>query len=212
VNAGEHVYCLAADSTCDETFYHRYLAGSTIGWFNNWRGTNINLKVYFINNSSRRDYVSREPASILTSFESIFQCRPEATAELSQPSKQTPRRMAISRASLDSIPTSFASVSVETPNDPLPNKLKAISQAGFRAIELGFPDLVSFASTYHKKEIKEDDYDSLCSVGVEVRKLCTACNLGIMKEELSQKFQESLEELSRTIPKDKIYLLQISDG
>jgi sugar phosphate isomerase/epimerase len=31
-------------------------------------------------------------------------------------------------------------------------------------------------------------------------------------DELSQKFQESPEELSRTIPKDKIYLLQISDG
>lgn len=88
--------------------------------------------------------------------------------------------MAISRASLDSIPTSFASVSVGTPNDPLPKKLKAISQAGFRAIELGFPDMVSFASTYHKKEIKEDDYDSLCSAGVAVRKLCTANNLGIM--------------------------------
>lgn len=89
-------------------------------------------------------------------------------------------RMAISRASLDSIQASFASVSVGTPNDHLPTKLEAISQAGFSAIELGFPDLVSFASTYHKKEIKEDDYDSLCSAGVEVRKLCTAKNLRIM--------------------------------
>lgn len=95
-------------------------------------------------------------------------------------SKQASRRTAISRASLDSIPTAFAFVSVGTSNDPLPNKLKAISQAGFRAIELGFLDLVSFASTYHKKGIKEDDYDSLCSAGVEVSKLCTACNLGII--------------------------------
>lgn len=66
--------------------------------------------------------------------------------------------MATSRASLNSIPNSFASVSVGTPNDPLPDKLKAISAAGFQAIELGFPDLVSFASSNHKREIKEDDY------------------------------------------------------
>ncbi len=84
------------------------------------------------------------------------------------------------RASLDSIPTSFASVSLGTPKDPLPDKLKAISMAGFKAIELGFPDLVSFASTHHKKEIQEDDYENLCSAGVEVKKLCAYHNLGIM--------------------------------
>jgi len=88
--------------------------------------------------------------------------------------------MAISRSSLDSIPTSFASVSLGTPEDPLPDKLKAISAAGFQAIELGFPDLQSFASKYHKREIKDDDYDSLCSAGVEVKKLCKSHNLDIM--------------------------------
>jgi sugar phosphate isomerase/epimerase len=88
--------------------------------------------------------------------------------------------MAISRASLDSIPTSFASVSLGTPNDPLPDKLKAISAAGFQGIELGFPDLVSFASKHHKREIKEDDYENLCSAGVAVRKLCAANKLEIM--------------------------------
>jgi hypothetical protein len=46
--------------------------------------------------------------------------------------------MAIFRASLDSIPISFASVSVGTPGDSLPIKVKAISTAGFQAIELGF--------------------------------------------------------------------------
>ena len=88
--------------------------------------------------------------------------------------------MAISRASLNSIPTSFASVSVGMPNDPLPDKLKAISAAGFQGIELGFPDLVSFSSTYHRRMIKEDDYESLCSAGVAVRKLCAAYKLEIM--------------------------------
>lgn len=88
--------------------------------------------------------------------------------------------MPISRSSLNSIPTSFTSVSVGTPSDPLESKLLAISSAKFQAIELGFPDLLSFASSFHKKEIKEDDYDSLCSAGEEVKKLCKKYNLGIM--------------------------------
>lgn len=88
--------------------------------------------------------------------------------------------MAISPESLAQIPASFASVSVGTSSTPLPSKLAAISSAGFTAIELGFPDLLSFASTFHKKEIKENDYDSLCSAGTEVKKLCEKNNLGIM--------------------------------
>jgi sugar phosphate isomerase/epimerase len=35
---------------------------------------------------------------------------------------------------------------------------------------------------------------------------------GISKEDLEQKFQQSLDNLSRTVPKDKIYLLQVSDA
>lgn len=35
---------------------------------------------------------------------------------------------------------------------------------------------------------------------------------GLSKLDLEAKFQQSMEELSRTIPKDKIYLLQISDA
>jgi sugar phosphate isomerase/epimerase len=88
--------------------------------------------------------------------------------------------MSISRSSLDSIPTSFATVSVGTPDDALEDKLKAISGAGFQAIELGFPNLVSFAAKHHKKEIKENDYDSLCSAGTEVKALCKKYNLDIM--------------------------------
>jgi hypothetical protein len=79
---------------------------------------------------------------------------------------------------LDSIPTSFASVSVGARNDPLPDELRATSAAGFRAIELGFPDLVYFASSHHKREIKEDDYDNLRAAGVGVRKLCATNKLG----------------------------------
>jgi sugar phosphate isomerase/epimerase len=88
--------------------------------------------------------------------------------------------MAISRASLDLIPTSFVSVSVGTPYDPLPDKLRAISAAGFQAIELSFPDLVSFALSHHKRKIEEDDYENLCSAGVAVRELYAANKLDIM--------------------------------
>lgn len=88
--------------------------------------------------------------------------------------------MAISRSSLDAIPLSFATVSVGTTDDPLEEKLQHISAAGFQAIELGFPDLLSFASKYHGKEIQENDYKSLCSAGTEVKALCKKYNLGIM--------------------------------
>jgi sugar phosphate isomerase/epimerase len=86
----------------------------------------------------------------------------------------------ITRSSLNSIPASFASVSVGTPSDPLEQKLKAISSAGFTAIELGFPDLLSFASSHLSQEIVENDYDALCKSGSEFKKLCAQNKLGIM--------------------------------
>jgi sugar phosphate isomerase/epimerase len=95
--------------------------------------------------------------------------------------------MSLSRSSLDSIPLSFASVSVGSPDDPLENKLKAISSAGFTAIELGFPDLLSFSKNFQKKEIREDDYGNLCKAGTEVKALCKKHNLGIMMLQRSSK-------------------------
>lgn len=89
-------------------------------------------------------------------------------------------KTAISRSSLDSIPTSFATASLGAPTDSLEAKLSAIASAGYQGIEFGFPDLVSFASTKLGKEIKEDDYDSLCKAGEEVRKLCGKHKLRIM--------------------------------
>jgi len=88
--------------------------------------------------------------------------------------------MPISRSSLDSIPLSIATVSVGTPDDPLEKKLQHITAAGFHAIELGFPDLLSFASSFHSKKISENDYPSLCSAGHEVKLLCKKHKLGIM--------------------------------
>lgn len=86
----------------------------------------------------------------------------------------------ITRSSLQTIPTSIATVSVGTPDTPLEDKLAAISSAWFQAIELGFPDLLSFASTHFSREIGESDYTSLCTAAVEIRTLCKEHNLGIM--------------------------------
>jgi sugar phosphate isomerase/epimerase len=88
--------------------------------------------------------------------------------------------MAISRQSLESIPFSFATVSCGTPDDPRPDKLEAISKAGFKGIELGFPDLLSYASTVHNKEIEEDDYNNLCTAAGAVKVLCEKHGLQIM--------------------------------
>jgi sugar phosphate isomerase/epimerase len=86
----------------------------------------------------------------------------------------------ISRQSVTSLPISFATVSVGTPTTPLPHKLQAISTAGFTGIELGFPDLVSFASSYHNKSVSEDDYDKLSKAAEQTKKLCQEKGLEIM--------------------------------
>jgi sugar phosphate isomerase/epimerase len=79
--------------------------------------------------------------------------------------------MSIPRSSLDLIPASLATVSVGTPSDSFEYKL-AISGAGFQGIELGFPDLLLFASKFHPKKIEEDDYDRLCVAGHQVATIC----------------------------------------
>ncbi|KAK5134319.1 hypothetical protein LTR08_006748 [Meristemomyces frigidus] len=92
---------------------------------------------------------------------------------------------------LDKIPASYATVSIGCKSShTLPQKLSAISTAGFQAIELGFPDLLAFATlhlrpgkqhdTNSPDEIQEDDYDSLCSVAKLVKSMCDAQGLQIL--------------------------------
>jgi len=88
--------------------------------------------------------------------------------------------MSIYREYLGAIPVSFASVSIGTTDIPLENKLKAISGAGFRAIELGFPDLITFANSHHAQHVNDEDYDLLCSAGSAVKKLCQKYNIEVM--------------------------------
>lgn len=90
---------------------------------------------------------------------------------------------------LDKIPLCYASVSIGCkPTDTLPKKLEAISAAGFNAIELGFPDLLSFANDHLKPGQQEDgpdeitayDYDNLCAAARVVKTMCEAKGLKIL--------------------------------
>jgi sugar phosphate isomerase/epimerase len=86
----------------------------------------------------------------------------------------------ITRSSLNTIPTAFATVSLGTPSSTLEDKVAAISSSWFQAIELGFPDLLSFASKYHDRPVSDSDYPALCEAATEVRILCKHYNLRIM--------------------------------
>ena len=95
----------------------------------------------------------------------------------------------LAKDSLENIPLAYASVSIGCkPEHTLPKKLDAISSAGFQGIELGMPDLMSFANqllqpgkerTGHSA-IGPYDYDELCSAAKETRCLCDAKGLKIL--------------------------------
>ncbi|THX59365.1 putative 4-hydroxyphenylpyruvate dioxygenase [Aureobasidium pullulans] len=89
--------------------------------------------------------------------------------------------MSLTNASLRNLPVCYASVSIGCREEhTLPKKLEAISQAGFTAIELGFPDLLAFASTYMKKEVGAYDYDDLVISAKVVKAMCEAKKLKVL--------------------------------
>jgi len=88
--------------------------------------------------------------------------------------------MSLNKASLSTIPTSYATVSIGTPQTPLPKKLEAIASAGWQGIELGFPDLLSFASQNLGRDVGPQDFEVLCNTAQEVRRLCKEQGLRIV--------------------------------
>jgi sugar phosphate isomerase/epimerase len=89
--------------------------------------------------------------------------------------------MVITRSSLDSIPTSYATVSIGfNKKNSLPEKLEAIASAGFNAIELAFPDLLEFAKDHLGIDVTESDYEAISQAGREVRKLCDNLKLQVL--------------------------------
>ncbi|PYH77668.1 3-dehydroshikimate dehydratase [Aspergillus uvarum CBS 121591] len=78
------------------------------------------------------------------------------------------------------IPFSFATCSIGKPTDSLPAKLEALSEAGFHAVELAFPDILSYAKEIRKKEVAEDDYEALREVAKEIRGVCDRLDVKVM--------------------------------
>lgn len=81
------------------------------------------------------------------------------------------------------IPLSYATCSLGTTATPLQTKLSIISNAGFSAIELAFPDLLNHASTLANREIDNNnniDYDSLIPAASDIKRLAAANGLQIL--------------------------------
>ena len=86
----------------------------------------------------------------------------------------------ITRSSLTSVPTSFATCSL-SPEVPLQRRLRAISAAGFTGIEVSFPDLLSHAQSLSpSRPISPTDYPNLLPACESIRSLCASLNLQIM--------------------------------
>ncbi|KAH8689482.1 putative 3-dehydroshikimate dehydratase [Talaromyces proteolyticus] len=87
----------------------------------------------------------------------------------------------ITLASLRSVPLAYATCSIgSSPSDTLPDKLLAISNAGFTAIELSFPDIQQHAEKLHNREVASDSYAELTLAARDIAKLCKKLNLEIM--------------------------------
>ena len=80
--------------------------------------------------------------------------------------------MALDFASLNTIPISYASCSISSkPDDTLLKKLDAIYIADFSAIELSFPDILSFRKLHVEYEVSPTNPDELCTVAAEIKRL-----------------------------------------
>lgn len=89
--------------------------------------------------------------------------------------------MSLTISSLQSIPTSYATCSIGYNDEhTLPKKLEAISSAGFSAIELSFPDILSFASLHLRHEVRAADYDDLFTAAKVIRAMCDAKGLKVL--------------------------------
>lgn len=85
-------------------------------------------------------------------------------------------------ASLASIPISYATCSLGSPSNPPPllDRLDAISSAGFSAVELSFPDILSHGQTLLGHQIEPSNYDELCRVSADIKNECEKRKLGVM--------------------------------
>ncbi|KIW95193.1 uncharacterized protein Z519_03777 [Cladophialophora bantiana CBS 173.52] len=82
------------------------------------------------------------------------------------------------------IPICYASCSIghESSKHTLPEKLKALANVGFDAIELSMSDILSYGQQVSKSKAKIDpkDYQTLRSVAAEIGKLCEKEGLKVL--------------------------------
>ncbi|KAI0455823.1 3-dehydroshikimate dehydratase [Xylaria acuta] len=80
------------------------------------------------------------------------------------------------------VPTSYATCSIgHKESHTLPEKLKAISAAGFDGIELSMPDILSYGKDLqHGRAPEPTDYDALVSISEAIRTLADAHGLEIL--------------------------------
>lgn len=89
--------------------------------------------------------------------------------------------MSLSSSSLQSISASYATVSIGYKDEhTLPKKLNALAMAGFTGIELGFPDLLAFASLHLRHEVGPYDYDDLVTAAKVVKAQTDAKEMKVM--------------------------------
>ncbi|KAF1971414.1 xylose isomerase-like protein [Bimuria novae-zelandiae CBS 107.79] len=90
--------------------------------------------------------------------------------------------MALDYASLTTLPLSYASCSLGTPSNPPPllERLDAISAAKYSAIELSFPDILSYGETVLGHPPDPKNYDELVKVASAIKEECAKRKLGIM--------------------------------
>lgn len=87
------------------------------------------------------------------------------------------------RFNRDRIPTSFASVSLQSRSGAaLPDKMRAIRAAGFDAMELGMPDLLEYGKVILNRTEAVDgtDYETIAAVAIDVRGIAASLGLKLM--------------------------------
>lgn len=79
------------------------------------------------------------------------------------------------------LPTCYATCSIgHLESHDLPSKLSAIQSAGFEGIELSMPDILSYAKKLNGSEPDPKDFDTLVSVGKEIKQLTQKHKLKIV--------------------------------
>ncbi|RYP00669.1 hypothetical protein DL764_006443 [Monosporascus ibericus] len=79
------------------------------------------------------------------------------------------------------VPTCYATCSIgHKDSHTLPLKLKAIADAGFDAVELSMPDILSYGKMLNGEEPDPKDYDKLVQVGKAIREQVRLHNLRIL--------------------------------